>query len=109
MRRILRFLLQLAAPERAKTTELQRRVRELELERARLESLVETSPDGMWLKDLDGVYLHCNQQALRYIGKTREQVLGHRDGDFLPEDIARRTTAGDLEVLRSGQEVLIRG
>ncbi len=105
MRRILRFLLQLAAPERAKTTELQRRVRELELERARLESLVETSPDGMWLKDLDGVYLHCNQQALRYLGKTREQVLGRRDGDFLPEDLAARVVAGDREALRSGTEV----
>ena len=105
MRRILRFLLQLAAPGRAQTHELRRRVRQLEMELARLESLVETSPDGMWLKDLDGVYLHCNQQALRYIGKTREQVLGRRDSDFLPEDIASRSAAGDREALRSGREV----
>jgi diguanylate cyclase (GGDEF)-like protein/PAS domain S-box-containing protein len=95
----------LRAAVRAKTAELSRQVSLLELERARLHSLVETNPDGMWLKDLDGVYLHCNEPALRYIGKTREQVLGRRDGDFLPEDIAARTVAGDREALRSGCEV----
>ncbi|MDE2151009.1 MAG: EAL domain-containing protein [Betaproteobacteria bacterium] len=95
----------LRAAVRAKTAELSRQVRLLELERARLHSLVETNPDGMWLKDLDGVYLHCNEPALRYIGKTREQVLGQRDGDFLPEDIAAHTVAGDREALRSGCEV----
>ncbi len=95
----------LRAAVRAKTAEISRQLQLLDLERARLHNLLEATPDGMWLKDLDGVYLHCNDQALRYIGKTREEVLGRRDADFRPAEIAARSVAGDREALRSGREV----
>ncbi len=99
------WLLALRAAVRARGAELQRRLQSSELEASRLRQLIESSADGMWLKDLDGVYLECNRQALRYLGRSRDEVIGFRDRDIFPADYAPRPVASDREALASGREV----
>lgn len=41
-------------------TEIKRKEQELEIEKSQLRALINTIPDPVWLKDLDGVYLICN-------------------------------------------------
>lgn len=83
---------------RAKTVEirdknslLEKQARALEIERSQLRTLVESSPDAMWLKDRNGVYIDCNTRAAELIGFTREGIIGLSAGDVLKDaDVAIR-------------------
>ena len=99
------WLLALRAAVRARSAGLQRRLQTAELEASRLRQLIESSADAMWLKDLDGVYLECNRQALRHVGRSRDAMIGYRDHDIFPADYAAKTRAGDLQALSTGREV----
>ncbi|WP_329743276.1 EAL domain-containing protein [Dyella sp. A6] len=68
-----------------KSTQLEHQAHELLLERAQLRTLVESSPDAMWLKSSDGTYVDCNARAMELVGLPREAIIGHGDGD-LPLD-----------------------
>ncbi|CRI63115.1 Diguanylate cyclase/phosphodiesterase with PAS/PAC sensor(S) [Thiocapsa sp. KS1] len=60
----------------------------LEREHAHLETLVQTIPDLVWLKDLDGVYLACNPRFEAFFGAPRQQIIGKTDYDFTTRDTA---------------------
>ena len=76
---------------------------ELSKDRAQLRTLLESSPDAMWLKDEQGRYLECNAAAVEVIGKPREQVLGRTDAEVHANpDIAAAVRDVDLEVARTG-------
>ena len=85
---------------RSRTAELHRQMQLVELEHERLHMLIEANPDGMWLKDTNGVYVECNARALQYSGRTREQVLGRSAHDLFAAPIAERIAASDLQALR---------
>ncbi len=59
-----------------------RRTRELVDERQRLQTLVSTLPDLVWLKDMQGVYRFCNPALARLLGRSEEDILGHLDTDL---------------------------
>ena len=68
----------------------------------RLRSVMQTIPDLVWLKDLDGVYLACNRQVERLYGATEAQIIGKTDYDFANRELAdffrehdRRALAAD--------------
>ncbi|MBI4755961.1 MAG: PAS domain S-box protein [Betaproteobacteria bacterium] len=72
--------------------------RQLEDERARFHTLIQTLPDPVWLKDTEGVYRACNAAAERYFGLAEAEVVGRTDHDLLPADMADHFRAGDQEV-----------
>src|SRR4029077_2240760 len=51
-------------------------------------SLVETIPQNIFRKDLEGRYTFVNRQFCKTLGKPREEVLGKTIFDFLPENLA---------------------
>ncbi len=53
-----------------------------------LSNLLDSIPDIVFFKDLDGVYLGCNPQFSEFVGKTREEIIGHTDYDLFPKDVA---------------------
>ncbi|MBI5847972.1 MAG: PAS domain-containing protein [Nitrospirae bacterium] len=66
-----------------------------------LQSMLDTIPDMLFYKDVQGVYLGCNQNyASSIIGKPQEEIIGFTDRDFEPDpalvEIIRRT---DLECI----------
>jgi PAS domain S-box-containing protein len=61
---------------------------ELENERARLQTLVRTIPDLVWLKDPDGVYLACNPAFERFFGAPEAGIVGKTDYDFVEPELA---------------------
>ncbi|AWG45886.1 MULTISPECIES: EAL domain-containing protein [unclassified Massilia] len=82
---------------------VRRRTAELEREKAQLRTLVESSPDAIWLKDPDGVYLACNTRLEQMVGKPRQEIVGRRDADFFPPDAAGQMRDTDLEAIRIGK------
>jgi diguanylate cyclase (GGDEF)-like protein/PAS domain S-box-containing protein len=83
------------------------RTSELEREKAQLRSLVESSPDMVWLKSLDGVYQACNSKTATVFARSREDILGKRDTELFDEATAHRFRRDDATALRTGAPLTI--
>jgi sigma-B regulation protein RsbU (phosphoserine phosphatase) len=64
-------------------------------------SLVETIPQNIFRKDLQGRYTFVNRQFCKTLGKTREEVLGKTIADYLPPEIAAQREADDRKVIET--------
>ena len=54
--------------------------------RARLQAVIHSIPDLVWMKDPDGVYLLCNGRFEQFFGAPASDILGKTDADFLPPE-----------------------
>ena len=55
---------------------------------ARLQTLIQTLPDLIWLKDSEGVYLACNHRFEQFFGATEKDIVGKTDYDFVSRELA---------------------
>ncbi|MDE2453880.1 MAG: PAS domain-containing protein [Burkholderiales bacterium] len=78
------------------------RTAELGLQRARLRTLIDTLPDLVWLKDLQGRYVICNRRFAAFAGAAEAQIVGCDDAALFAAEVAARFAASDREVLDSG-------
>ncbi|MBL0148389.1 MAG: PAS domain-containing protein [Ideonella sp.] len=78
---------------------VKRRTAELEDQRQRLRTLVDTLPDLVWLKDLDGRYLVCNAKVERYFDLPEAELIGRTDSDFDHQGRAAHFRAQDHQVI----------
>lgn len=53
-----------------------------------LRTIVQTIPDLVWLKDVDGVYLSCNPMFERFFGAAVSDIVGKTDYDFVDKEQA---------------------
>ncbi|MFH8773298.1 SpoIIE family protein phosphatase [Streptomyces sp. NPDC017958] len=72
---------------------------------ALLQAFMDHTPAVMFVKDLDGRFLAVNTRFEQSTGLSREQVLGRRDRDVMPPDLARQARAADLAMLARGTPV----
>ncbi len=75
----------------------------LESERAQLRTLVQTIPDLVWLKDVDGVYLNCNLQFERFFGAKEADIIGKTDYDFVDAELADHFRQKDRVAMAVGK------
>ncbi len=66
-------------------------------------SLVNTLPVSLLIKGLDGRRLFANQTYLETRHTTEEEVLGKRDEDLFPAEIAQQYSEDDRRVIESGK------
>jgi sigma-B regulation protein RsbU (phosphoserine phosphatase) len=66
---------------------------------------LESMPDAVFTKDLQGRYLLINQAGARFLGRTVEEVLGKTDIDVFSPEAAAATIARDRQVFATGQTV----
>jgi len=78
----------------------EQRLRESE---ALYQSLVETLPQNIFRKDLQGRFTFANQQFCRILGRPLEQILGKTDYEFFPAELASKYQRDDQAVLASGK------
>jgi len=81
------------AEQRAKTqeravAELRQLQHSLDQSQGQLRTLVDTLPELIWLKDLDGVYLACNRRFELFFGATEAEIVGKTDYDFVDRELA---------------------
>ncbi len=66
-------------------------------------TLVETIPQMILCKDLEGRFTFANGRFLAEMGTTLEAIKGKTDYDFLPRELAEKYRADDRRVLESRQ------
>ncbi len=76
---------------------------QLESERTRLRTLVQTIPDLVWLKSPDGIFLSCNAQFERYFGAKEEDIVGKTDYDFVDAELADFSRQKDMDAMAAGK------
>jgi len=83
-------------------TERKRAEEDLHESEARLQAILDNSPGLVFLKDVEGRYLHVNRQFERVFHMTREQVVGKTDEAVFGPEQAAVFRANDLKVLQAG-------
>lgn len=85
-------------------TELRRSEEEARESRAFLRTVIDASPNLVFVQDQDGRYTMANQTIAKLFGTTVEQMLGRTDEDLgMPAEEVERFRREDLEVIESGQ------
>jgi two-component system NtrC family sensor kinase len=75
----------------------------LEKSEAFYHSLVESLPQNIFRKDLDGRFTFGNGRFCAEMGTTQPQLAGKTDSAFFPPDLAAKYRADDLRVIGTGK------
>ncbi|MGH9457673.1 MAG: hybrid sensor histidine kinase/response regulator [Thermoanaerobaculia bacterium] len=87
--------------------ELRREIEALRLALQRQDAILNRISDLAWTKDRDFRFVAVNQALAEFTGHTREEMIGTRDADYFPDEIADGYVAGDRHVLETGTELRI--
>jgi PAS domain S-box-containing protein len=74
---------------------------EIDSQARRLRTLIDTLPDLVWFKGLDGRFLACNVRFERFIGAPENELLGQPASAFLPPAIAAEFAAADQRAIEA--------
>jgi diguanylate cyclase (GGDEF)-like protein/PAS domain S-box-containing protein len=77
------------------------RTAELNEEKARLHTLLENSPDVIWMKDSQGRYLACNRRGEGLLGKTEREIVGKNDFELFDQAAAEQFRRSDQRALEA--------
>ncbi|TXT46336.1 MAG: signal transduction histidine kinase nitrogen specific NtrB [Limisphaerales bacterium] len=72
---------------------------------ALLQTVVESTTDPIFAKDLAGRYQLLNTACAKALGAPIEHILGHTDADLLPAETANTFRETDDEVMVTGESV----
>jgi diguanylate cyclase (GGDEF)-like protein/PAS domain S-box-containing protein len=67
------------------------------------QSLVESLPQNIFRKDLQGCFTFCNQRFCRTLGRSLSEIVGKTDFDFFPKELAAKYQADDRHVIKTGK------
>jgi PAS domain S-box-containing protein len=76
---------------------------ELDNQQALLDSVINSIPDLIFVKDKKGVYLACNRSFSEFIGGKREDIIGVTDYQFFDRETAENFLENDRKLMASGQ------
>jgi two-component system sensor histidine kinase/response regulator len=89
------------------TLERQRLIKELELERYLLHSLMENLPDNIYFKDRDSKFIRISRAMADWFGLAEPMdALGNTDEDFFTNEHAEQARADEVELMKRGEPVL---
>ncbi|MCG3672209.1 ABC transporter substrate binding protein [Aliarcobacter butzleri] len=63
--------------------------------------LLDTIPNAIYYKNIDGHFLGCNTAFASLVNSTREEIIGKTAFDFFPAKIAIKNTQIDKEILET--------
>lgn len=68
-----------------------------------LSTLIQTIPDLVWLKDLQGIYLACNSRFENFFGAKQKEIIGKTDYDFVDAELADHFRKYDNLAIEKGR------
>ena len=76
---------------------------EMRHQTALMVSLLDSIPDIIFIKDTQGVYLGCNAEFFRHVGKKKEDIIGGMDYDLYSKEEANYFRGYDRRMLEAGK------
>ncbi len=73
----------------------------IEENRIMLQTIINATPDLVWLKDVNGVYLNCNKRFEDFFGYSQKEIIGKTDYDFLDKELADFFTQHDQMAMKA--------
>jgi len=67
------------------------------------QALVENLDQAIFVKDRELRFTYVNPQFCQFVGRTSEDLIGQRDEDFFPAELAARYPKGDQQVIDTGK------
>lgn len=83
-------------------TRVKQSERSLRESEARLQAIMDNSPTQIFLKDLQGRYLHFNRKVAELLDLPLTKAIGKTDAELLPQAQAAAFVASDRKVLAAG-------
>ena len=78
-----------------------------------VETILNTTPEFLILKDREGVYCEANLAFCRFVGRTGREIIGRKDHDLFPPQEAEDSSVIDREVMMTGtscsEDLLVTG
>lgn len=71
------------------------------------EALFNNISDLLWMKDTELRFIDMNEPGLNFLSRKKEEVLGKKFSDFIPQKQAERHHESDLIVLQTRKSVLL--
>ena len=65
--------------------------------------LLENLPQKIFLKDINSVYISCNENYALDLGIKADEIAGKTDFEFYPKQLARKYISDDKKVMGSGK------
>lgn len=84
-------------------TERKQFEKELQAKEAHLSTLIQTIPDLIWVKDINGIYLTCNKMFENFFGAKANEIIGKTDYDFVDKELADFFRMHDLNAANAGK------
>ena len=82
-------------------SELKKAERALKSQLDFLNTIIETIPDPIFIKNLEGVYSGCNSAFAELLGLTRDAIIGKGSMEIMPKDIASEFVQQDQDLFDS--------
>jgi PAS domain S-box-containing protein len=83
---------------------------ELREVRSLVDAVVNNEANPLIIKNADGIYLFVNEAAARMLGVSGvDALLGHRDVDVLPTEVASRARSSDVMMMERGEPLSVEG
>ena len=84
----------------------ERKQMEMELAQAKenqYKMLIENLPEKVFLKDINSVYVSCNENYARDLNIRAKEIAGKTDHDFYPSELAEKYEADDKRIIKTGK------
>jgi PAS domain S-box-containing protein len=82
--------------------ELKRSEANIKQQTSLMDGLLKSIPDIIFFKDREGVYLGCNPEFARFVGRHEEEIKGRTDYDLFPKDVADFFRTNDRIMMEQG-------
>ena len=80
---------------------------ELVKEQKLLRTLIDNTPDFIYVKDTEGRYVICNNAIANLRGVTSpNQLIGKTDFEFFPKELADEYHADEQNIIKTGQPII---
>ncbi len=71
-----------------------------------LQSVINNVENLIFYKDTQFRYLGCNHAFERFMGHTQDELIGHEDFEFFPEEVAQHFRALDQKIFDTQERVI---
>jgi two-component system CheB/CheR fusion protein len=74
-----------------------------QLKEKQYRTLIENLPQKVFLKDINSIYISCNENYASDLKIKPKEIVGKTDYDFYPKELADKYRADDLRIITSGK------